>query len=198
MRVLLSMLLLLPVISEKHPEKATWIVEKSSTLRIEGSTSVNKFCCRVDEYSGPDTLAALSQGGEVNPECVTLKGALSIDIEDFNCTNRAMTNEFKKTLKYRQYPQLRIVFVSLAKMPSPGVGTEPVKGAVDVELAGISKRFEIGYAVCKTGEDNIDLLGSRTFGFSEFGLVPPRKIGGLVKVNDQLNVQFKLHLRAIH
>ena len=172
-----------------YPAKSWWLVQRTSTIRIAGSTNINQFCCHVNEYTGPDTII-LNAGGTL--------GSLAIDIEDFNCNNRIMTGEFKSTLKYKQYPQLKIVFLNLEKTPAFNATPETVKGWVEVDLAGACRKFEISYSTCRTEDGNVDLVGSRTFNFSDFGLTPPRKMGGLIRVNDKLDVQFTLHLHQIN
>jgi hypothetical protein len=44
----------------------------------------------------------------------------------------------------------------------------------------------------------VELVGYRAFGFSDFGLAPPHKMGGLIRVNDKLDVQFRLQLHQIN
>jgi len=41
------------------------------------------------------------------------------------------------------------------------------------------------------------LQGSRCLSFSDFGLAPPTKMGGLVRVKDALDVHFTLCLRRL-
>jgi len=173
------------------PVKSKWLVEKTSTISIAGSTNVNRFCCQVNEYTGPDTII-------LNPVGASFLGTLSVNIEDFNCNNRIMTGEFKKTLKYHEYPRLKIRFISLERMPSFGAAVESVKGYVEVELAGICRKFEVTYSVCRKNDENLELVGYRVFGFSDFGLAPPHKMGGLIRVNDRLDVQFRLQLHQIN
>ena len=172
------------------PAKSRWLVQKNSTIRIAGSTNVNSFCCHVNEYIGPDTITLSASGASL--------GVLAVDIERFSCNNRIMTGEFKRTLKYQQYPQLKIVFVSLEKVPAFSATPEIIRGWVEVDLAGLSRKFEVMYTSCRTNDENVDLVGSRTFGFSDFGLTPPRKMGGLIRVNDRLDVEFTLHLHQIN
>ncbi|MDO6429468.1 hypothetical protein Q4E93_02635 [Flavitalea sp. BT771] len=174
-----------------NPVKSKWLVDRTSSISIAGSTNVNRFCCQVNEYTGPDTIT-------LNPAGASFLGTLSVNIEDFNCNNRIMTGEFKRTLKYHDYPRLTIRFISLEKMPSFGVAAESVKGSVEVELAGISRKFEVMYSACRKNEGNVELVGYRVFGFSDFGLVPPHKMGGLIRVNDKLDVQFRLQLHQIN
>ena len=175
--------------------RVKWIVQKTSTISITGKTNVNSFCCEVLGYSGPDTLSTSTTSLPNDLQGITLKGVLQINIGDFNCRNNAMTNEFKKILKYREYPHLKVVFLSLDKIPAFSNNGEIVKGWVNIELAGTAKKFEISYTSSKIGSDNLQLIGARTFGFSDFGLIPPRKLGGLIRVNDNLNVQFRLCLQ---
>jgi len=177
--------------------RITWIVQKTSTLSIAGKTNINNFCCEVNGYSGPDTISTLNPSPSDAPDLpgIPLKGVLQINIGDFNCRNNAMTYEFKKTLRYREYPQMQIVFLSLDKMPAFNNNGEIVKGFVNVDLAGQTKRFEISYTSSRTASGDLQLVGSRTFCFSDFGLQPPRKLGGLIRVSDELNVRFHLCLR---
>ncbi|HVU58488.1 MAG TPA: hypothetical protein VHD83_25680 [Puia sp.] len=181
-----------------HPERIKWIVEKTSTLSIAGSTNINKFCCQVTEYTGPDTLMTVKEAGGVKETGISLQGLLRIDIKDFDCRNRIMTSEFKHTLKYQQYPQLIISFLSLEKLPTGAPENGSVKGWVEVGLAGVSRKFEICYTSCRLGDGDLELIGVRAFGFSDFSLTAPRKMGGLVRVNDQLDVQFRLRLHQIN
>jgi hypothetical protein len=177
--------------------KTKWIVQKTSTLSIDGRTNVNRFSCAVGEYTEPDTISCFKSISSTNPQGVPLQGVLRINIEAFNCHNRIMTTEFKKTLKYKQYPQLKVCFISLEKMPFSSTGSETIKGAVDIELAGLSRRFEITYTSSKTDAGEFQLIGNHTFCFSDFQLQPPQKMGGLIRVNDQLNVQFILFLKQM-
>ena len=174
-----------------RPARTKWHVERSSSISIAGSTNVNRFCCQVNEYITPDTIT-------INADGASFLGDLSVNIDDFNCNNRMMTGEFKKTLRYKEHPQLRIIFISLEKMPVFDAVPETVKGCVEVELAGICRKFDMTYSSCRIDTGNVELIGARAFGFSDFGLTPPRKMGGIVRVNDRLDVQFKLHLRQIN
>ena len=74
---------------------------------------------------------------------------------------------------------------------------EPIKGLVDIEIAGVNKRFEINYLMSKDEENVIHLLGSRDLNFSDFKLIPPRKLGGMIQTKDLLTVEFQLKMKTI-
>jgi len=177
--------------------KVSWIVQKSSSLSIHGRTNINRFSCGVAEYAEADTITFLGEGCRGQIRGIPLCGALRINIGDFDCRNRVMTGEFKKTLQYRQYPQLKITFLSLERMPAFGPRPETVKGLVCIELAGVSRQVEMDYTSGREDATTVQLTGSRQLSFSDFGLQPPQKMGGLIRVNDVLDIQFVLCLQRI-
>ncbi|MEJ7830627.1 MAG: hypothetical protein WKF91_20625 [Segetibacter sp.] len=82
-------------------------------------------------------------------------------------------------------------------MPALSDKTESINGGIEVELAGVVKRFELCYSFTKIGAGYLKLNGGRTFCFSDFKLSPPRKLAGLVKIKDDFDVSFQLILRTI-
>lgn len=109
-----------------------------------------------------------------------------------------MTRDLRKTLKESQFPRLYIRFLSLSEMPQLRPEPQQVTGWVNIELAGATKRLEINYQVSMDDQKVIHLLGSRNINFSDFNLVPPRKLGGMIKTNDQLTVAFHLRMSAVN
>jgi hypothetical protein len=69
---------------------------------------------------------------------------------------------------------------------------------VDIEIAGVRKRFEVNYQISVDAEKSIHLLGSRDVNFSDFNLIPPRKLGGMIKTNDKLSVAFHLKINQLY
>ena len=170
-----------------------WIVEKNSTLRVNGKSNVNSFSCNMKEYTKVDTLICTSDPGKP----VNFTGSIQMEILSFDCNSEMITKDLRKTLKADQYPKMTIRFISLEYMPLLQNKTELVKGWVEVELAGIVKRFELVYSFLQSGATNIKMNGGRTFRFSDFKLSPPKKFAGLIKIKDDFDVHFQLTLRAV-
>lgn len=163
-------------------------------MRVNGNTNVNKFSCVIDGYSKPDTLSihSICKDGTV-----TMSGSIGLPVASFDCRNSVMTSDLRKTLKAKDYPKLSIHFVSLRQYPAFVSGKEVTCGTVTIELAGVSRKFAINYRVSKDGQEVISLAGSQIIRFSDFGLTPPRKMGGMIKANDQLEVEFFLFFKKI-
>jgi len=81
----------------------------------------------------------------------------------------------------------------------PPLSDKPVTiiGQVEIEIAGVKKLYAISYQISADSVKVIHLLGSRALNFSDFKLIPPRKLGGMIKTNDQLIVAFHLEMRNI-
>ena len=120
-----------------------------------------------------------------------------MDILSFNCHSSMITKDLRKTLKADEYPMMTIRFISLQFMPRLQNKIELIKGWVEVQLAGVVKRFELSYSFLQTGSADIQLNGGRSFRFSDFKLSPPRKFAGLIKIKDDFDVHFQLTLRTV-
>ena len=167
-----------------------WIIEKNSNLSIQGRSNVNSFQCDVKEYLRADTILFYKDDQQ---QQFTVKGGLIINVDGFDCHQRYMTGDLRKTLKAQEYPQLKINLLSIGNFTA---ANKNVKGTMAITLAGITQRMEIDYSVQTSNDGNLHLNGSRQVLFSDFGLTPPHKLAGLIKVEEQINVQFELILRA--
>jgi hypothetical protein len=169
-----------------------WVVEKNSTLRVDGKSNVNSFTCNITEYTEKDTLILSNDLSRP----IRLSGDLQMNVMAFNCHSSLITKDLRKTLKSEEYPRMIIRFLSLNCMPSLQNKCESIKGWVEVELAGTTRRFELSYTFSRAGA-YIQLNGGRNFCFSDFKLSPPRKLAGLIKIKDDFDVNFQLLLRPV-
>ncbi|WP_259067356.1 YceI family protein [Mucilaginibacter sp. X4EP1] len=191
---ILWVFLLFPAVTafmEKPPTR--WVVSQNSSLSVNGSTNINTFSCVIPAYDKTDTITIKDK----SDKGVTLSGSIDLNVNSFDCHNSGMTKQLQKTLNEKQFPELHIRFLSLSNLPAITRKPEPVTGLVDIEIAGVSKRFEINYQISEDAENVINLLGSRDLNFTDFKLIPPRKLGGMIKTKDQLTVAFHLKMKTI-
>ncbi|WP_040299414.1 YceI family protein [Arcticibacter svalbardensis] len=182
-------------LAEAPPVSTKWVVLNGGSLRVKGSTNVNTFACEITGYSRPDTINVYRK--IAGREGIPLKGRLGLDVKLFDCHHAMMTADLRKTLKAKEYPQLKISFVSLAKLPSLNTQESKIKGIVDIELAGRAKRFDINYTFKLDNQGNIRLLGEQDVNFSDFDLKPPRKLGGMIQTDNKLSVEFQLTMKIL-
>jgi hypothetical protein len=172
----------------------SWTVEKTSTLKVAGRSNVNEFFCDINGYYKPDTIHCSSSGNEGQAR---LSGSLELDVFKFNCHSRLITNDLRKTLQANTYPRMTIRFLSLEHVPDFQSDVQCMNGSVEVEIAGVVKKFMIPYEYYKTSSSVFLLNGTKTICFSDFNLKPPRKLAGMIQIKDEFVVDFRLVLRAI-
>lgn len=190
----ISLLIASFMVKAQPPVNAVkWIIEKSSSLRVDGKSNVNNFTCNINQYDASDTIS-ITNGSE---KPIKLSGKMQMEIVSFNCHSRMITRDFRRTLKAEEYPKMTIHFLSLQWMPALQSEKELIKGWVEVEVAGVVKSFELCYTFSNNGPGHIQLDGGRTFNFSDFKLSPPKKMAGIIKIKDAFDVNFQLILRAI-
>jgi len=180
--------------SVPHYSLARWVVERNSSLNIQGETNINSFQCDVTEYLKPDTLVYTKN--DATKKLSFTNSCLSIDVKRFDCHNKYITEDFRSALKADESPKLKIVFLSVDQF-SNSSNNEVVKGIVDIEVANVIKRVEIEYIIKTLPGDRIQMNGSHVFSFSDFKLKAPKKLAGLIKTRDEIKVNFQLFFKAI-
>jgi hypothetical protein len=173
-------------------DQGTWIIEAGSKLSIQGSTNVNKFTCKFDGYLGSDTLQY-----HRNHRTGTLNfssNEMIIPVRSFDCGAKQISNDFRKTLKSETYPRLTIALRSLENPFNQNDCL--IDGVVDITLAGVTTKYTVSYLV-NLNKNTILLKGIRPVKFSDFGLEAPTKLQGLIRVDEELNVEFNLVLKEI-
>ena len=178
---------------KNNAETKRWVVSQNSSLSVNGSTNINTFSCVIPAYDKTDTITVKSK----TDKSVMLSGSIDLSVNSFDCHNSGMTKQLQKTLNEKQFPVLHIRFLSLSSLPAMTRNPEPVTGLVDIEIAGVNKQLEINYQISQDEANVIHLLGSSDLNFTDFKLIPPRKLGGMIKTKDQLNVVFHLKMKTI-
>jgi len=180
--------------SNRTNSLARWVVEKNSSLNIQGETNINSFQCDVTEYLKPDTLVYTKN--DATRKLSFTNSCLSIDVRRFDCHNKYITEDFRSALKADESPNLKIVFISIDQF-SPSCSNETVKGIVDIELANVRKRAEICFTVKNLSPNRIQMNGSQVFSFSDFNLKAPKKLAGLIRTKEKIKVNFQLFFKSI-
>ncbi len=174
-------------------DDTTWQVTAKSRLEISGATNINQFRCLSINYEGQDTIKETCDGETGEP---ALNGEIVMKSSGFDCHNSIMTRDFARTVNANAFPEIRIKFISL-KRDFSVKNENRLFGKVEITLAGKSKLYSVSCVVKEENEESKHLEGNRTFHFSDFGLEPPQKLFGAVKVKDAVSVDFHLKLRSI-
>ncbi len=148
------------------------VTAQENYVQINGNTNINSFKCT------NNTFRKSSEAYIINEK--TLPNII-LKVEDFDCRNKIMTSDFQKTLAAEEYPYLSIRFISINKTP------KIYNAQIEVKMMNRSKIYNITFC-----SENGKLTGKRIVKFSDFNIKPPKKMGGIIVVKDELNLVFAL------
>ncbi|MGI9544146.1 MAG: YceI family protein [Cyclobacteriaceae bacterium] len=174
-----------------HP--TSWKVEKSSYLKINGATNINRFHCSFDSPTLSDTLSL-----NLNYDKTTvffINKDITIPIASFDCQNNFITKDFRKTLKAEQHPTINLSFQSINLTPDLGLKT--ADGIIKISIAGKTKSYNITYSMSSDEQGQWTLKGKQGLQLQDFNITPPQKLLKLIRVKDHISVLFSLKLKQI-
>ncbi len=172
-----------------------WLIKPESSLVVYGKTNVNSFTCLVPSFGQTDTLSYLktNKNASLDIDCV-----MAIDLHRFNCKNKMMTKDLLKTLQANCHPHMIINFLNLSDQLSSITNNKLIVTSTEIELAGKKRKMMINLYGSECNGTTKQLKGKAQICFSDFGLEAPTKMAGTIKVKNQLDVEFTLHLERLH
>ncbi|MCH7412216.1 hypothetical protein MM213_01875 [Belliella sp. R4-6] len=171
MRILIILVLMCSYTASS--EKKLVITEKE--ISVSGQTSLGGFTCNYTNENFKDTLF-------VNSNKLNNPIVFDIPVQDFGCGNFLLNRDFRKTIKATEYPHAKVTVNNLRENGSDYT--------CDVKVNLVGKKLEYRSLKLKNHKDQ--LIGKISINFDELDLSPPSKLGGLIKVEEQLNLEIKL------
>lgn len=151
------------------------VFAQKNSVEITGWTNVNTFKCINDYFKMPASITASPENQLPN---------IQLKVEDFDCKNKMMTSDFRKTLNAEKFPHLTIRFLEFKAV------SNRFSAIVEVKMMNVSKKYSIEFS-----EYNKSLVGNKRLKFSDFNIVPPKKMGGMIFVKDDVDLLFSLAIK---
>lgn len=164
--------------------KSIYIDLEKSHIEILGKTNVNQFTCSFE-------MATLKSKNSVqlspnSNQQQLVNGTIQLKVDNFSCDNSQMTYDFKNLLKYKTHPYISVQVRKITYLSQN-------KYAVDtyIRLAGEEQKYTMRLNAY-TKDNTIECTGEQVICITDFGLVPPEKFFGMVKVNENISINFYL------
>lgn len=154
-----------------------------SQLTITGDTNISKFSCSFNSELLPQNLEVTYS---TNSSQIDLKNAvLVLNNNGFNCGNRQINNDFHSLLKTEEHPEIKLEIKRI-------ILEDPSKAKADViiSIAGKQNRYTIPVRVVSQPATCFE--GSLELDIKDFSLEPPKKMFGIIKVKDDIVINFNL------
>lgn len=173
-------------------------INGGSYLIVHGRTNLTKFHCQYVK-SLSDTLLVRVVPQE--PNKLLLEHAdINLRVMQFDYGNKLITKDFQKLLQVQDFPELKIEALDIAsgedllKSQNQKQHTGMISSAkISVTIAGRQNEYNLEVNEPANGSPRT-YSGSLHINIRDFGLIPPRKLLGLMKVNENVHIDFYLNL----
>lgn len=166
-------------------------LQKNSSLTINGSTNLLSFKLiqNGEKLSRRNLTISTSR---IQNKVVLGQNQLSVAVKNFSSDNRIALNDFLKLLKSDIYPTLQVQ-LNYLDIQSNSLKTQSANGNafVNITITGVTRQFSIPISTIQEGHlYTVD--GEKRMSIRDFGLTPPVRMMGLVRVNEWITVNFHM------
>ncbi|MCH6202078.1 hypothetical protein MMU07_21050 [Aquiflexum sp. LQ15W] len=171
MRILLALILILlnPDLKERE------VIVTKKTITVSGQTSIGGFSCDYSKAGLKDTLFIDFVG-------TAKEMVFDIPVRDFSCGNFLINRDFRNTIKSDKYPSARVKVQNLKS--NYGHYT------CDLSVTLVGKKLDFPSLVLKRVPEG--LHANLILSFEDLDLEAPKKMGGMIKVEEKLTLDFTL------
>lgn len=172
----------------------TYYIGHESTVSIHGTTNVNTFEC-VSERDLPRGYIIAEHYPEEQLMLFS-DASLELEVSSFDCSNRIMNKDFRQALGGDSYPYIviRLLETRLDKRMQDDAGF--IIATVEIMIKQKTVEKEVPVKLSAPGNLSFHAEGSVSLSMSEFGIEAPSPALGIVKVDDELKVRFRLSIGA--
>lgn len=178
-------------------------VHADSRFWIKGEATTHDFTCVVERVEGTATLPPASEAETTTSRQPSrsegqAQALVRVPVEAFDCGNSRMTADLKETLQMEAHPTIRLELVH-ASVVGPVVGRagwHRIEALGTLTIAGTKRLRRIHLIGRAMGDDRYRVQGCHTLRMTYFGIEPPTKALGLIKVKNRVEVQFDLLAHA--
>lgn len=185
----------LPTTSSLDKETINYSIGQDSELNITGTSNVTDFCCS-SRQSFPQGDLTYEW---VNASRIAINNArLVIDANTLDCGRKPITKDFKKTLKVDQHPDIIFLLHEIAMRDDLGQQNDEWSWAIadtEIILAGCSNHKFMDVQFKMESDNSIKLRAFQRLCVSDFGLESPKPMLGIIKVEDEVDVEIAMTVK---
>lgn len=168
-----------------HPESRFW---------IHGDATVRNFTCLITRVEGrarlPKVQDSLASGGDGDQTKLVVR----VPLQAVDCGNTRMTNDLQETLKMKQHPEIRfeLVHATMGARTDTSAQWRRVDAVGPLTVAGTKRLIRVHAAARAFDDEHFRLRGCLPIRMTYFGVEPPTKAFGLIRVKNRVEVKFDL------
>jgi polyisoprenoid-binding protein YceI len=166
-------------------------IQNKSLLSIHGESNVNSFTFKYDpQYLQKSVCMTV----ETSSNRMSLREAiLDLKVKGFDSGNRLMNSDLYELLNAQNFPHITIDFKSvIPKLQNNPHNTLVVSAKVTMAGQTHDEIFEVQP---KNDSKEYHYTGKTRLNLKNYCITPPTKFMGMVKVKEELTINFNLHFK---
>jgi hypothetical protein len=156
---------------------------------IYGESNISDFQLKYED-SGSGNLESTHKHKVFENE--EIQNLFEFEIDNFKTANRRISHDFKQMLQSDSNPTIRIQFDENF-CQSKNKNDEQLFDVL-IKIGGVERQVKVECIAQGNSEKTQLFLGKSVILLSDFGLVPPRHIFGLIKVEESIMITFEVQV----
>ncbi|RAV29065.1 YceI family protein [Sinomicrobium soli] len=167
-------------------QKVLITIGEESRLYLKGYSNVRNFTCTYDRELLAEAVPVVFY--REGKRLLFKKAGLLLENRGFDCGGRGINRDFHGLLKTDEYPEIKLVLKEI--IPEK----ENIHARVSMTIGGEQR----DYTVPVTLENGraLKCSGILPLNIRDFGLQPPKKMLGIIVVDEKIDIYFDLFLQV--
>lgn len=167
------------------------VFNSNSEVFISGTSNVNSFNCYYDTTKLESPIPVNFEND--NNTLIFHSTFLELENSYFDCGHRAINKDFNKLLQSDLYPSIKIQLIEINKSPEL---RDTFKAKVKILIGNTFNFYDFPILIVE-GEV-LKVQGQLNLNLCDFNLEAPKKMLGLIVVDDEIDVNFNLFLKTTY
>ncbi len=183
-----SIMLLFAFTNRGIVKNTSVVITPNSKLVVKGKTNVSTFDCEFNVTKLKNPIPVFFEIKD--HKMVFKKTELVLENACFDCGNKGMNKDFQELLKSNEHPY---IFLKLKELENIYNENSFLQATIELEIAGIIKEYQI--PVTLEGKNDLFVKGLLELNICDFNIAPPKKLLGLIYVNETIEIDFQLLIK---
>lgn len=182
-------------IGDRSPLSIRYLIEQGSTLSIQGTTNINTFECVSRQSFGQQAITVTT---DPTTRSLTFDRAiLNLRVKELNCDNNKIDADLCDALKADQFPNITIELhdARLAKGSLDDDWSDIIITA-SLKITNQKRRIELRAKGKMLSDGRFRFMAAKALKMTDYGVDPPTALFGLIKVRDEITINFNLITRV--
>lgn len=180
-------LMLLIAAGNVYAQEYQIFIHPSSDVTVYGSTNVNNFKFQYTENITLDKPVSVKR---IDGVLRLSGGIIDLKVRAFDSGNSIMNKDFRKMLQEEDNPFIQVELAALLPQWLPNASWREGKAEINVTINQITKKYVVQ---CKVeNPESLLIYGKQKILLTDYGLTPPVRMMGMVKVSEWVDLDFSL------